>query len=563
MILGMLLLLGLAFMGCGGSGNGAADTEYLVTISAVNGSCSITVNGETLTQADSYSITPGATVVLRALDTTDGYGFSSWGGAASSYYGENPITLVVNGNTTISALFEPALYVRSGSSGDGTRDNPYGDIQDAVAAADSGEEIHIAAGTYNTASGITVNKELALKGGYKADDWNARKYLSMDSRDDALYKTAISCTAITGGGSWSNPTFAVDCGSSTVNTTVIEGLTIDGGDTVAYTSGIFCQGSPLIQRCTVYGGAGTTNAMAIIATATIDGPVIQFCYLNGGDSADSDYHYGCYIRSSTGSASILNNYIYGGSNASDTNYGIRVENASYIVGNIIYGGSGSTHANGLLVFGATILRNNLICAGSATNYTSGVYCYDANADPEISNNTICGGIDGIASNAIRLTFNASARIKNNILFSTASSGSYGINESLADADPSALQNNNIFDCSTALYYDNGGAQPYITDIADVNNLSDMTSSGNISVDLIGASNYFVDFDGDDDDITTMLDNDWHLTDDAPLNVRGGGLDLSSDFTTDYEGVTRTTSSPSGMSNADAAGWSIGAYEWVE
>jgi hypothetical protein len=564
MVFVMLLLMVFALLSCGGSGSGGnGDTEYTLTVSVTNGTYTITVDGETLTQADSYIITSGSTVVLQAMDTTDGYGFSTWGGDASSFYGENPITLIMSDNVTISAKFSPVIYVRSGSSGDGTRSNPYGDIQSAVNAADLGEEIHIAAGTYDTASGITVNKELTLKGGYKADDWNTRKYLTMDSRDDSLYKTAINCTAITGGTSWSAPTFAVDCGSSTEDSTVIEGLTINGGDIVAYTSGIRCQGGPIIQYCTVNGGAGTDTAMAIVTTATIDDPTIQYCYLHGGDSDLSDYHYGCFLLSNTGSATLQGNFIYGGDNAGDTNIGIRVDNASVIDGNIISGGSGGTHANGVECLGSAKVRNNLLFGGSATNFSTGVRLYGATVNAQVFNNTICGGINGTASNGIRLLMGATGSIQNNILFTAAVGNAYGIRESSADSDPTVCRNNNIFDCPNAIYYDFEGASANITDIADVNNLSDMTSSGNISVDLIGVANYFVDVDGEDDDITTMLDNDWRLTDNAPVNVRGGGLDLSSDFTTDFAGVTRTTSSPSGMTNDDAAGWSIGAHEWVD
>jgi len=52
----------------------------------------------------------------------------------------------------------------------------------------------------------------------------------------------------------------------------------------------------------------------------------------------------------------------------------------------------------------------------------------------------------------------------------------------------------------------------------------------------------------DDDIDTMGDNDWRLTASSPTEVTQGGLDLSAEFTTDKDGVTRT------------APWSIGAYE---
>jgi hypothetical protein len=58
----------------------------------------------------------------------------------------------------------------------------------------------------------------------------------------------------------------------------------------------------------------------------------------------------------------------------------------------------------------------------------------------------------------------------------------------------------------------------LPDIAEVNGLTDITSGGNVSIDLVGGD-WFVDADGDDEDITTMPDNDWRLVDDAPVEAR--------------------------------------------
>ncbi len=86
----------------------------------------------------------------------------------------------------------------------------------------------------------------------------------------------------------------------------------------------------------------------------------------------------------------------------------------------------------------------------------------------------------------------------------------------------------------------------IIDIGDVNTLTDIINGmgGNVSVDPV-----FVDIDGADDDITTMDDNDWHLTGSTTTDISTGGLNLSADFTTDKDGVTRTDP------------WSMGCYEF--
>ncbi len=69
--------------------------------------------------------------------------------------------------------------------------------------------------------------------------------------------------------------------------------------------------------------------------------------------------------------------------------------------------------------------------------------------------------------------------------------------------------------------------------------------------------------GPDATIYGIADNDWRLTTNPAIcDVRGGGRDLSADFTTDFLSATRTTTLPAACTptNADAAGWSMGAHE---
>ena len=65
------------------------------------------------------------------------------------------------------------LYVRTGSSGDGTKGSPYGDVDDALRSAFSGDVIHVAEGTYfgaaNGGTFIISKANLTLVGGYNKD----------------------------------------------------------------------------------------------------------------------------------------------------------------------------------------------------------------------------------------------------------------------------------------------------------------------------------------------------------------------------------------------------------
>ncbi|TFG63681.1 MAG: right-handed parallel beta-helix repeat-containing protein [Spirochaetales bacterium] len=65
------------------------------------------------------------------------------------------------------------VYVKAGSSGKGTIDNPYGELWKAVERAERGDVIHVAAGTYYGKGGAGHFKigipNLTLAGGYSAD----------------------------------------------------------------------------------------------------------------------------------------------------------------------------------------------------------------------------------------------------------------------------------------------------------------------------------------------------------------------------------------------------------
>ena len=95
-------------------------------------------------------------------------------------------------------------------------------------------------------------------------------------------------------------------------------------------------------------------------------------------------------------------------------------------------------------------------------------------------------------------------------------------------------NNNLFDCPTALYYDDGTTN--LTTIAAVNALGDTLANGNVSVDP---------------SFVNQIGGDWHFATDgtAPCLVTQGGLDLSaSGIINDNDGTLRTVL------------YSMGAYE---
>lgn len=83
-----------------------------------------------------------------------------------------------------SALAQTVLYVRAGSSGDGSSwANAYGSIQQAINAAPAGAEIRVAQGTYN--EHLNISRNIQLKGGYAGAGANP------DARDFGQFQTII------------------------------------------------------------------------------------------------------------------------------------------------------------------------------------------------------------------------------------------------------------------------------------------------------------------------------------------------------------------------------------
>jgi uncharacterized repeat protein (TIGR01451 family) len=126
--------------------------------------------------------------------------FGPAGEAASSGFPEQQETPLAAGS--------PLLVCKSGCGG-----TYYTTIGAAVSAASSGDEIHVAQGTYNEKVQVW-NKSLVILGGYSTSNWNVR--------DPAVYVTTIN-----GGGSGT----VVGLGSSSGSYTgTFDGFTITGGN---------------------------------------------------------------------------------------------------------------------------------------------------------------------------------------------------------------------------------------------------------------------------------------------------------------------------------------------
>jgi len=596
----ILFLCLLPFTACGGGGGdggGGEPATYTLTLTASGPG--------TVTRSPDKSIySSGETVTITATPDA-GKAFYRWAGSIS-VYNTVSTTVTMNSNKTISGEFisEDIYYVRSGSSGDGTKENPWGSIQTAINSVTAPARIFVAAETYNES--ITVKEGISLYGGFNAD-FNNRKYLTESDRSDDSYETILTSTTSGTSGGFDDPQTSFLCDGSTnaiTAATVIEGFTINSG-TSRHEAAVVCQGasggpysSPTIRYNTITGvgdGSNTQTSYGIYieygaptisynkitgnSTATImaygvlcdnagSSMKIDHNYIYGGDDTTAtEGAHGVYIINSSGAEPVIeHNTIIGGADNSHQSIGIYdSDSASVIRFNVIQAGSATSTSCSTSTLGVNCLHskvyNNIIHGGRATSSgsyvgeTTGVFTYDGSA--KIYNNTICGGNGDDYTVGVYIWGGSSVSCVNNIIFcEEGAADSRGLQT--LGGSPGEFKNNNIFDCGTLCMYP---GTP-LNDTALYEATLGSGASGNISIDLINNSGsyYFTDWDGSDNNIATMSDNNWHLTSGTPVNVLGGGLDLSATFTVDYDGVTRTTDTPTGMTNDNATGWSMGAFE---
>lgn len=407
------------------------------------------------------------------------------------------------------------LYVNTASSSSveiGSKEKPYKRIQAAIANADALRnyqfgvtmDIYVAQGSYTEE--VILSPGISVRGGYEATNW---------TRNISGNTTTINAPL----------TFAVR-GSTTIsttytNTTWLEGFTINGPTATTSNANIaaimLATSSPTIAYNTI--GGGTTTSTSAIVTG---------------------------IDTGTGSALILGNLIIGSTGC----------------------GSGCSYIQGIYSNGSARIINNMILGSPDGGGAGikGITTQGGGAQAQILNNTIIGNSgDGTNVNGIQVENGSTPIIRNNIIFNLTSAGvGFGtcISESGSTSDPTNVQNNNLFGCTT-LYADadNGCGGGSNCSIAQLNALG-TGYSGNVGIPNTG-SQLFVSINGIDGNISTLADNDWRLTTNGAIcDVRGGGFNLSGSFTADRDGITRTISAIAGCTptNTGATNWSIGAFE---
>jgi len=264
-----------------------------------------------------------------------------------------------------------AATIKVCKSGCGSYD--YTTISEAVSHASSGDEIHVAEGTYNETV-LIRNKSLVIKGGY-SKDWGIH--------DPAQYLTTID------GGSDSVVSL-VSTGGDYTGT--IDGFTITGGDTTGAGGGVSVNkyratiSHNVIKNNTADGNGG--GIVVIGATVTIDDNTIRSNVSQeqggGGIMARADSHV-----TITNNRIISNRSVVGGG-------GIRIEDSEgTFEGNEVTNNTTSNTGGGLAVVRSDVdVEDNDFSGNKGTKGGGGIQ-FSIGSTGLISNNRL---VDNEAGN---------------------------------------------------------------------------------------------------------------------------------------------------------------------
>ncbi|MFH1829757.1 MAG: right-handed parallel beta-helix repeat-containing protein [Pseudomonadota bacterium] len=435
------------------------------------------------------------------------------------------------------------VFVKVGETGDGTMDSPMGNINDAITQAINTwpipSEVHVAHGVYEVLSGtshIILEEGVSILGGFTAENWAAR--------DPSTNTTIIKDTGSTGGGQF-DPNCALEAAFGITADTVIDGFKIIGGSG-DYSSAICSHDNtgPTIANNIIEGGSGTKIAIGIFMIKSSSKIHNNTIFGTSGNTK-----IGIGIMNYTNSATEIFDNTISGVSGTDLCVAIfNIKSSPKIYNNKLEGCTAKAVCGITNVESSSpMIYNNIIDAGIGTNQSSGITA--TKSSPKIYNNTIDGGLAN-ESYGIRIFDDGHPHIINNIIFTSGGAKRYGIYEYASSSDPAELKNNDVFDCPTALYYDDESGKglkwfgpcivccPSFSSSPPLPCNDVLTTPGGAN----NVGNFSMDpkFEGPDD---------WHLSATSPKEVTKGGLDLSAEFNTDKDGDPRTPP------------WSIGAYEY--
>ncbi|HJR80936.1 MAG TPA: choice-of-anchor Q domain-containing protein [Anaerolineales bacterium] len=324
------------------------------------------------------------------------------------------------------------LYVDAGASGanNGTSwTDAYTDLQSALSAATSGDEIWVAAGTYKPTTGADRTISFALKNGVAIYGGFAGTETLLSERDWEINLTILSGDLNgddVGFTNNSENSYHVLTGGGTDSTAMLDGFTITAG---------YANGALLVHRRGggMYNDGGsptltnlTFSGNSVSGPSTSDGGGGMYNYNNStpiltnitfsGNSAPSGS--GMF---NSGSSPMLTNITFSGNSASNGGGGMFNVVSDPTLKNVTF--SGNSAANGGGMYNGTSnpsLINVSFSENSVSSHGGGIYNF--NSDPILTNMTSTGNSASGRGGGMYNTDNSGPFLTNTILWgNTASS----------------------------------------------------------------------------------------------------------------------------------------------
>ncbi|HUE99837.1 MAG TPA: choice-of-anchor Q domain-containing protein [Anaerolineales bacterium] len=281
------------------------------------------------------------------------------------------------------------IYVDAGASGgnNGTSwSDAYTDLQSALAAATSGDQIWVAAGTYTPTSGtdraisFALRNSVAIYGGFTGTetllsqrDWETNlTILSGDLNGDDLGFTNNS-----------ENSYHVVTGSGMNNTAVLDGFTITAGNAngaslASYGGGMYSSnGHPTLTNVTFSGNSASLGGGGMFNETGSD-PILTNVVFSGNSVTSGDGG-GMYNLSS--SDPVLTNVIFSGNSASNHGGGMQnYNNSRPALTNVIFSGNSATNHGGGMNnrSGSHPTLTNTSFSGNSAQFGGGMYNFQSN-----------------------------------------------------------------------------------------------------------------------------------------------------------------------------------------
>ena len=295
----------------------------------------------------------------------------------------------------------------------------YDTIQGAVDAANDGDVIKVAAGTYtgvSVRSGSTqvvyINKSITIQGGYTLTDWSTAYPITQPTTLDAqgggrvIYITGDISPTLAGlritGGNAVGLDGTVNLGGSAHDA---------GGGVYAITATVTLSNNTIFSNTAATGGGLYLYGSRSIMSGNIISTNIATLYDGGG----------LYMENS---AADLNGNILSDNIASGGHGGGLYVSASSVSfgGNILSGNTARYSGGGVYLFGsdATVSGNDLI-ANTAGGYGGGLYVGSSSAT--LNANTLFANTAGGRGGGLYLDYSANAGLAGNTILSNTANGS--------------------------------------------------------------------------------------------------------------------------------------------